>query len=88
VRLREELQCDLAIGIGSAAVDAEFLLRADVAILIPDSRGEVDRELAAAMPDARVAADPGPLGWVRAIEAVWGSIATTGPEVTSASESA
>lgn len=67
-RVRAELQCETAIAIGSAAVDAEFLARADVAIVLPGENGEVDRELVAKVPHARVAPSPAPSGWAQAIE--------------------
>lgn len=75
-RLREELQCDLAIGIGGSAVDAEFLARADVAIVVPGPDGAPDPELLAAVPDARIAPAPGPAGWAAAIDEVSRSLAT------------
>lgn len=75
-RLREELQCDVAIALGGAAVDAEFLTRADVAILVPGPDGPPDPELLARLPDARVAPAPGPEGWVAALDEVLRSIAT------------
>lgn len=66
-RLREELRCDVAIAAGAAAVDAEFLALADVAILIPALDGDVDPELRAALPNARIAPLPGPEGWAAAV---------------------
>jgi len=75
VRLRDELQCDLAIAIGGAAVDAELLLRADVPIIIPGPDGRPDPELRAALPNARVASAPGPDGWAAAAGEVLSSLA-------------
>jgi hypothetical protein len=69
-RLREELQCDLAIGLGGSLVDAEFLTRADVAILIPGPNGAVDPELLAKLPDARIASSAGPEGWAAAVHQI------------------
>jgi mannosyl-3-phosphoglycerate phosphatase family protein len=74
-RLRDELQCDVAIGIGGAAVDAEFLMRCDIPILVPGPDGEVDPELRATVREARIAPAAGPAGWARAIEDVWPAIA-------------
>jgi mannosyl-3-phosphoglycerate phosphatase len=73
-RLREELQCDVAIGIGGAAVDAEFLMRCDIPILVPGPDGEVDPELRATVREARIAPAAGPGGWARAIEDAWPAI--------------
>ena len=75
-RLRDELQCDVAIAVGGAAVDAEFLLRADVPIIVPGPDGNADPELLAALPKARVAPAPGPRGWAAAVEEAWQSVAT------------
>ncbi|HEX7829967.1 MAG TPA: hypothetical protein VF787_09930 [Thermoanaerobaculia bacterium] len=63
-RVRDELRCDIAIGVGGSGVDAEFLTRADVAIIVPDSDGVPDAELAARVPDARIATS----GWGVAVE--------------------
>ena len=70
-RLRDELQCDVAIGAGSAAVDAEFLTRTDVPIVIPNAEGDADAELLASVPNARIAPAPGPRGWAAAVEEAW-----------------
>jgi mannosyl-3-phosphoglycerate phosphatase len=74
-RLREELQCDVAIGIGGSVVDAEFLTRADIAIIVPGPDGTPDPELLARVPDARVAPAPGPDGWAAAVDEVFRSLA-------------
>ncbi len=68
LRLRDELQCDLAIAVGGAAVDAEFLTRADVAIIVPGPDGKADPELVASVPNARIAPAPGPAGWSAAVQ--------------------
>lgn len=70
-RVREELGCETAIAVGGAAIDAEFLSRADISIVIPGPDGLLDRDLIAAVPAARIAASPGPAGWATAIEQVW-----------------
>jgi mannosyl-3-phosphoglycerate phosphatase len=67
-RLREELQCEIAIGVGGSLVDAEFLLRTEIPIVIPDASGDVDPDLLARVPAARVAPAPAPLGWATAVE--------------------
>jgi len=67
-RLREELRCDIAIGVGGSLVDAEFLMRADLAIIVPDANGAPDPELTARIPSARIAPEPAPPGWAVAVE--------------------
>ncbi|MBK5258626.1 MAG: hypothetical protein JJE51_03470, partial [Thermoanaerobaculia bacterium] len=74
-RLRAELQCDVAIGVGGSVVDAEFLTRADIAIVVPGPDGTADPELVARLPDARVAPAPGPDGWAAAVDEVLRSLA-------------
>jgi mannosyl-3-phosphoglycerate phosphatase len=75
-RLRDELQCDVAIAVGGAAVDAEFLMRADIAIIVPGPDGEADPDLIASVPNARIAPAPGPAGWASAVHDAWQSVAT------------
>ncbi|HJQ35731.1 MAG TPA: hypothetical protein VKB93_01200 [Thermoanaerobaculia bacterium] len=70
-RVRDELGCDFTIGIGGSPLDAEFLLRSDVPILVPRPNGELDPELRAALPDARIAPAPGSAGWAAAVEEAW-----------------
>jgi mannosyl-3-phosphoglycerate phosphatase family protein len=67
-RLREELQCDVAIAVGGAAVDVEFLARADIPIIIPGPDGQPDAELLTSLPHARVAPSPAPRGWAAAVD--------------------
>ena len=67
-RLRDELQCDIAIGVGGSVVDAEFLARADIAIIVPGIDGNADPELVAKLPEARVAPAPAPKGWAAAVD--------------------
>jgi len=74
LRLRDELQCDVAIALGGTAVDAEFLMRADVPIIVPGPDGEPDPELLASVPHARIAPAPGPAGWASAVEEAWGGL--------------
>lgn len=69
-RIREELRCELSVAIGSTPLDAAFLARADVAVIIPDANG-ADPELLARVPHARVAPAPGPAGWAAAIDGLW-----------------
>lgn len=64
-RVREELQCDVTIAIGSTAVDAEFLQRADIAIILPGPDGKPDPELVASVPNAQIASD-----WTTAVEEI------------------
>ena len=74
-RLRDELHCDLAIAVGGVPIDAEFLSRADVPILVPGPDGKLDPELVAALPQARIAPAPGPAGWAAAVTEAWQSLA-------------
>lgn len=74
-RLREELQCDVAIAAGGSVVDAEFLTRAEVAIIVPDAEGTPDPELTARIPSARIAPVAAPLGWAIAVEEALQSLA-------------
>lgn len=67
-RVRDEIGCETTAGIGGAAIDAEFLTRVDIPMLVPGPDGVVDRELQAAVPGARTAAAPGPEGWARAVD--------------------
>lgn len=69
-RLRDELHAQITIAVGGAAVDAEFLSRADIAIIIPDRTGGLDDELLAKVPHARVASAPAPGGWTAAVDDV------------------
>lgn len=67
-RLREELQCDVTIAAGGSVVDAEFLARADVPIIVPGPDGTVDPALLARVPGARIAPSAAPDGWAAAVE--------------------
>lgn len=70
-RVRDELRCDTTIAVGGSLVDAEFLGRADIAIVIPGADGKPDAELLAKVPHARVAPAPAPDGWAAAVQEVW-----------------
>jgi hypothetical protein len=48
-------------------MDAEFLLHADRAVIIPRSDGTAHPALVSAIPHARVAPLPGPAGWAAAV---------------------
>lgn len=76
-RVRDEMQCDVSIAVGGAAVDAEFLSRADIAIIVPGPDGEPDRELVEMLPNAIVASAPGPEGWASAVSKVWASLSAS-----------
>lgn len=67
-RLREELRCDVTIAVGGSLVDAEFLMRADLPIIVPAQDGTIDPELLARVPGARIAPSPAPAGWAAAVE--------------------
>jgi mannosyl-3-phosphoglycerate phosphatase len=73
-RLREELGCETTIAVGGSGVDAEFLRRADIPIIVPRRDGKPDPELMAGVPHARIAPAPGPAGWAAAVDAVWPSL--------------
>ena len=73
-RLREELGCETTIAVGGSGVDAEFLKRADIPIIVPRRDGKPDPELMASVPHARIAPAPGPVGWAAAVDAVWPSL--------------
>lgn len=78
-RLRDELQCNLAIALGGSVLDAEFLTRADVPIIIPGPDGEPDPELVARVPNGRIAPAPGPEGWAAAVDEVCRGLVTRKP---------
>ena len=69
-RVREELNCSVAIAIGGTPVDAGFMKRADLAVIIPGADGKVDRELLRAVPHARIARAAGPAGWADSVDAI------------------
>ncbi|HUP60221.1 MAG TPA: HAD-IIB family hydrolase [Thermoanaerobaculia bacterium] len=71
-RVREELGRDLTmVALGDAPMDAEFLVLADIPVVIPRRGGTPDPELVLRVPHARVAPAPGPAGWAAAVDAVW-----------------
>ncbi len=67
-RVREELRCETAIALGGTLVDAEFLDRADIPIVIPGTDRKASAQLLARVPHARVASSPAPYGWAAAVE--------------------
>jgi mannosyl-3-phosphoglycerate phosphatase len=73
-RVREEMACSVAIGVGGSMIDAEFLTRADVPIVVPRPDGSTDGELLRRVPSARLAPAPGPQGWAQAVEDAWWSL--------------
>jgi mannosyl-3-phosphoglycerate phosphatase len=58
------------VGLGDAANDLSMLQAADRAIVMPRKDGRIDPVLAAALPGAERAPEPGPAGWNAAILAV------------------
>lgn len=70
LRVRDELRCDVTIGLGGAMVDAEWLARADVPIIVPGPDG-ADPDLVERVPAARIAPAPAPEGWAAAVEAIY-----------------
>ncbi len=75
-RLRDELRCDVTIAIGGSLIDAEFLSRADIAIIVPGPDGKPDADLIRNVPHARLAPAPAPDGWAAAVEQVWQELTT------------
>lgn len=67
-RLHEELRCDVTIAVGGSLVDAEFLTRSDLPIVVPAADGTIDPELLARVTTARIARSPAPAGWAAAVE--------------------
>jgi mannosyl-3-phosphoglycerate phosphatase family protein len=58
------------LGLGDAANDLSMLQAVDRPILVPRRDGRVDPALAAALPEAERAPEPGPAGWNAAVLAV------------------
>lgn len=71
-RLCAELACKTTVAIGAAEVDAEFLSRADVAVIVPGKDGKPDAALRARVPRARLAPAAGPEGWATAVAEILG----------------
>jgi mannosyl-3-phosphoglycerate phosphatase family protein len=67
-RVRDELGCEVTIAVGGSPLDAEFLTRADVAIIVPGPDGIIDPDLRKRVPEARMAPGPAPNGWAVAVE--------------------
>jgi mannosyl-3-phosphoglycerate phosphatase len=70
-RVRAELQCETAIALGGSPLDAGFLSRAEVRIIVPGADGQPDPALVSEVSGARIAPAPAPGGWVAAINDVW-----------------
>jgi len=68
-RVRDELQCEIAIGLGGSPIDAEWLSRCDIPVIVPGAGG-ADAELVERVPGARIAPSPSPEGWAAAVDAV------------------
>jgi hypothetical protein len=66
-RVRAELGCDVVIAAGSTMADADFLMRADLPIIVPGPDGVPDAELRRKIPTAHIAPAPAPEGWAAAI---------------------
>jgi mannosyl-3-phosphoglycerate phosphatase family protein len=69
-KLRQDLCCGVAIALGDSPLDADFLGRAEIPIIVPRSDGDPDPDLLASVPHARVASAPGCAGWTAAIREV------------------
>ncbi len=76
-RLRVELGCEVAVAVGGVAVDAEFLSRSDIPIIVPGPDGVHDPELRARVPHAHLAPAPAPDGWAAAVDQVLERLAGT-----------
>lgn len=74
-RVRAELQCEIAVALGTSPLDAEFMRHAEIPIIVPGADGP-DPELVAELPGARIAPAPAPDGWVAAVNEVWTMLAT------------
>jgi len=70
-RLRNELGCDVAIAVGGSALDASFLSRAEIPVVVPRPDGQPDPGLLEQVPHALVAPAPGSAGWATALSEVW-----------------
>lgn len=78
MRVRQELGCTLAVGIGSNAIDGDYLSRCDVAVVVP--RGaRPDPELLEQVPQARIAAGSGVVGWVATVEKIRSEMSVSAP---------
>ncbi|HSP16805.1 MAG TPA: hypothetical protein VLV78_18815 [Thermoanaerobaculia bacterium] len=56
-RVREDLRCDLTFGVGATPLDAEFLTRVEIPVIIPGVANAPDPELIAEVPGARIGLD-------------------------------
>lgn len=58
------------VGLGDAPMDASFLALTDIPVIVPMTNGRPHPALRKALPGARVAPEPGPAGWARAMEGI------------------
>jgi mannosyl-3-phosphoglycerate phosphatase len=65
-RVKQDLACDVTIAVGTSPIDAEFLRRAEIPVIVPGPEG-VDQELLRLVPNGRVALAPAPAGWTTGI---------------------
>jgi predicted mannosyl-3-phosphoglycerate phosphatase (HAD superfamily) len=70
-RVRDELGCRTTIAVGGSPLDAQFLSRADIPIIVPGADGQTDAELLRSVPRARIAPAPAPDGWADAVSEAW-----------------
>jgi predicted mannosyl-3-phosphoglycerate phosphatase (HAD superfamily) len=68
LRLRDQLRCELVIGVGASPLDAQFVRRSDIPIVVPRSDGTPDPELLAALRTPRIAPASGPAGWAAVVD--------------------
>jgi mannosyl-3-phosphoglycerate phosphatase len=66
----EKLGAVRTIGLGDSEMDLPLLAAVDVPVVIPRRAGGVDAVLAAGVPNARRAPEPGPRGWNDAVLSV------------------
>ncbi len=77
-RLREEIRCGTAIGVGGSPIDAGFLSLTDIPIAVPRPDGQPDRQLLADLPNVMIASAPGAAGWAAAVSHVWSALQSAG----------
>lgn len=67
------------VGLGDAPMDAPFLVLTDIPVIVPMTNGRPHPELQKALPGARIAPEPGPAGWARAMEEILAETAVAAP---------
>jgi mannosyl-3-phosphoglycerate phosphatase len=75
--VRRILECELGgpvtlVALGDSPLDGPMLRVADASIIVPRPDGRADPVLRRLVPGARVAPEPGPAGWARAVSRLHG----------------